>query len=174
MPNHVRTVVKFKNIKNKKEMDSIMEKISTKDKNGEQTIDFSKIIPEPKSKAECPKKYIANENSGIEIRKEKPWFNWYDWNCDFWGTKWNSYDGYSFVDNNSLLFVFSTAWSPAKPIFKKLAKLGYDLEIMYADEDIGCNCGRIVYTNENEEWTEQTEDELEDSEKFALWLWNRY
>lgn len=174
MPNHVRTVVKFKNLKGKKDIDYILEKISSKTNYGEQMIDFDKIIPAPKTKDKCPKEFIATEKSSIEILGEKPWFNWYDWNCKFWGTKWNAYDGYSFIDNNSLLFAFSTAWSPAIPIFKKLTKLGYDLEIMYADEDIGCNCGRIVYTNENEEWTEQTEDELEDSEKFALSLWNRY
>ena len=43
----------------------------------EYAIDFNKIIPEPEDESECPDKYKVNKDSHVELRKEKPWFNWY-------------------------------------------------------------------------------------------------
>lgn len=70
-------------------------------------------------------------------------------------------------------FVFNTAWSLAYPIIQKLASLGYDIDVKYADEDYGNNCGRLTYTNELG-WTHWDESELKDSVKFARDLWSRY
>ena len=45
---------------------------------------------------------------------------WYDWSCENWGTKWNSYDNEQ-VDADTILF--STAWSNPEPIMLKLSEM---------------------------------------------------
>lgn len=69
---------------------------------------------------------------------------WYSWCTCSWGTKWNAYDFNS--DGNSLSF--HTAWSPPLPVIRKLAECFPDIGITHewADEDIGHNCGRSVYS----------------------------
>jgi len=46
--------------------------------------------------------------------------NWYDWNIQNWGTKWNTYDN-NINDDNSVSF--QTAWSLPDPIFAKMAEM---------------------------------------------------
>jgi hypothetical protein len=60
--------------------------------------------------------------------KEHGAANWYDWNCEKWGTKWNLDSGTSseFEDRENGLAVikydFDTAWSPPDAVIKELAK----------------------------------------------------
>lgn len=69
---------------------------------------------------------------------------WYDWSCENWGTKWNSYDNEQ-VDADTILF--STAWSNPEPIMLKLSEMYPEatIEHWWADEDMGSNDGRRVY-----------------------------
>ena len=46
MPNHVKTVVKIKDIKNKSDVDMILDMITVTLDDGVRQIDFNKIIPE--------------------------------------------------------------------------------------------------------------------------------
>ena len=66
---------------------------------------------------------------------------WYDWSCENWGSKWNSWSFTLLVDENeenqqNLCFQFTTAWSPVIPIFDKLADLFPKLifSVAYIDE----------------------------------------
>lgn len=63
---------------------------------------------------------------------------WYDWRRNNWGTKWNVCDplGYS----------FQTTWSAPIPWLRTLAKK-CDFTLLYAEEDMGSNCGIIVAEN---------------------------
>lgn len=72
-------------------------------------------------------------------------YNWYDWNINNWGTKWNSSEPISSVDNE---FWFQTAWSMPEPVLKKLSEQYPNCTIMHewADEDIGSNCGNGSYS----------------------------
>ena len=75
-------------------------------------------------------------------------YDWYDWRCWHWGTKWNSCDATWYGDN---MVAFDTDWSTPLPIYQKLAKLFPDVEIDvdYADEDLGNNCGTIWCSGED-------------------------
>lgn len=180
MPNHVRNVVKIKGIKTEKERDYLLNKLAVKMKSpegeltGQWFIDFDLIIPEPRFKKDCPKDCIVNSSSHVESVEGREWFNWYNWHCTYWGTKWNAYDGYTKVGKTQLTFVFSTAWSAPFPIYEKLAELGYDLDIRYADEDIGSNCGRVTYEANEHEMNHYPEAELTDPDRFANYIWNHY
>lgn len=76
--------------------------------------------------------------------------DWYDFNCNNWGTKWNACEA-CLIDESptELSYQFETAWSMPFPIFCKLTEVFKDIEIKveYADEDFGSNCGRITFSN---------------------------
>ena len=63
---------------------------------------------------------------------------WYDWRRYNWGTKWDACD--------SLGYLFQTAWSAPIPWLRALAKK-CDFTLLYAEEDMGNNCGIIVAKN---------------------------
>ena len=78
---------------------------------------------------------------------------WYEWCIDNWNTKWNAY-GYEYGDNPESLasnnkIWFNTAWSAPIPVVSELSNKYPDIEfaIEWADEDIGSNCGRMVFKN---------------------------
>lgn len=51
-------------------------------------------------------------------------YDWYEWCCRHWGTKWNSYSFYCGHDLDApeeIEFTFDTAWGFPDPIFEKLA-----------------------------------------------------
>ena len=85
---------------------------------------------------------------------------WYEWRVANWGTKWNSY-GNSY-DGGDILHL-QTAWSAPKEAIKTLSAKYPDvgMELEYADEDIGSNCGRILYKGGEivEEYYPETEVE---------------
>lgn len=75
---------------------------------------------------------------------------WYKWSTENWGTKWNSCDTEMTLDiNGNPEYEFTTAWSFPLPIFDKLAVMfpKVSLEAVWADEDSGCNTGRIKMKN---------------------------
>ncbi len=69
---------------------------------------------------------------------------WYDWCCDCWGTKWNSYENER-EDEDTISF--ETAWSNPQPVMLKLSEMYPDatIEHWWADEDMGSNDGYRVY-----------------------------
>jgi hypothetical protein len=72
-------------------------------------------------------------------------------NMDFareqWGTKWNAYE--CEVDIEAGTAKFNTAWSCPEPVLEKLSRqFPVDLiEVTFADEDIGSNCGTFTLKN---------------------------
>lgn len=125
MPNWVNNTIICK--------DSLLSKMI----NSERNVDFGILIPEPQTKEECRaygEKYIDNNDKHLEHNDDREWFNWYDWRCDFWGTKWNAgetnireEDGYYFV-------IFDTAWAPPQYWVEKLSKLGQPFILIWEEE----------------------------------------
>lgn len=70
---------------------------------------------------------------------------WYEWCRANWGTKWNASETYWNSDN---IVTFETAWACPIPIFEKISEKypGVPFEVAFADEDIGNNCGLLLYT----------------------------
>ena len=178
MPNNIKNVVKIKGIPSDK-IDYMLNKLAVKYKSDttgkdEWIMDFDLIIPEPRYKSDCPKKYQVNKSSHIAEDKDRPWFNWYDWRCAYWGTKWNAYDGYTKIGKTQLTFMFSTAWDAPFPVYAKLCELGYDFEVRYADEDIGANCGLVTYDASEDDIDHHTATHLDNPERFASYIWSKY
>lgn len=175
MPNHVRNVLKIKT----QDIDELMNRITSPRSDTaifplDYIIDFDKIIPEPRKLEDCSPKYIIPEekrgHSGLEITDDRDWFNWLDWRVDNWGTKWGAYDCYCIIKRSYVLFIFSTAWSIPQPIYQKLGKMGYEMEIRYADEDLGSNCGKLFHTKDGGWWREEPKN----PRRYASELWSQY
>lgn len=81
--------------------------------------------------------------------------NWYQWNIDNWGTKWDLGEGDVSIDRSdeeTLDLDFSTAWSPPIKFLENLAKL-FDkiyIECNYMDESMGFK-GFLIITKCNNE-----------------------
>ena len=70
---------------------------------------------------------------------------WYEWRIQNWGTKWNA-SGAEVLDGR---LSFLTAWNAPKLILEKLSQMFPTITIhhVWADEDIGHNCGDRTYKN---------------------------
>lgn len=74
------------------------------------------------------------------------YLSWYEWRLDKWGTKWNACEDYMPYPSIPQECIFRTAWSTPSVWLSELAKR-LDFVLLYADEDIGCNCGIIEARN---------------------------
>jgi hypothetical protein len=89
-------------------------------------LNFEKILPIPKELENTD----PNEDS----------LNWYNWCCENWGTKWNSYDGNVTEDGIG----FNTAWAPPSPLIAVLAnQIDKPLRMVY-DEPGMDFCGEVL------------------------------
>lgn len=94
--------------------------------------------------------------------------DWYDWSVNYWGTKWNAH-GEPIDKVPGELPVFRTAWCIPEGWLRALAK-HVDFTLLYADEDMGSNCGRIKASH-----GEMTIEKLEyGAESIALAYYVRY
>lgn len=144
MPNYVTTKLEFDG----EDINEIKEFVESNDN----IFDFSKIVPYPKY-WECPEKYLvkpedieAEKNEkftngmwlhskkfGISVIENIPYLDWYNWQIDNWGTKWNSCEA-TWEDN---VVWFETAWSFPAPVIEALSKKFPKTKIYfkYSDED---------------------------------------
>ena len=86
-----------------------------------------------------PRVFSPEEQSELE---RIGFFNWYDWSCANWGTKWNADHPRiedDTIEHGYLEIFFETAWSEPEPIFRKLIemfpKLTFDCRWRYEDDD---------------------------------------
>lgn len=128
MPNWINNELCIRGNK-REDIDNFVKKYFT-----ENNFDFNKIIPEPSSKEDCPKEYICDcKERCIEDTRGGNWFNWYDFRCDKWGTKWNACETRSEASEDGLTLdiYFSTAWTAPLPIFRELKKQNPNLRITF-------------------------------------------
>lgn len=115
MPNWVRNKVLISGTK--KDVDDLLKRCKT-DRN---EFSFEGIVPMP------------NEVD-----------DWYTWCINKWGTKWDSQDADVWrMDKENASIVFETAWSAPIPVYEAIHKRypNMCIDVEYADEDLGCNCG---------------------------------
>jgi len=103
----------------------------------------------------------------VENKKKYGHHTWYNWCKANWGTKWDAINVQLLdVTETKIEFAFETAWSEPRPIYEEIVKKypNIELEIDYANEDLGYDCGSIYYSDEIWEYISQDED-------FARELW---
>lgn len=132
MPNHTENIVDFSGF-SKENFAEIQAGILGEllEDGTKRLFDFSLIIPPP-------------EHPEYNSNNYKHPMNWYNWNRTHWGTKWNAYNLSNWKKQR---ISFRTAWVMPDPVFKALS-LKYPeakIEVSFADEDIGRNCGIAIY-----------------------------
>lgn len=121
---------------------------------GDKELDFDTIVPSPKFKLDCPEEYLNDGNRHIVSDEERPWFDWYKWQCDNWATKWNASNTYthdSNLDQGELDIWFDTAWGPSIPVIHKLTEMYPELRFRYAYFEGGCWFGGLIEYDEDAE-----------------------
>jgi hypothetical protein len=64
--------------------------------------------------------------------------NWYDWNVNNWGTKWEaSIIDWERCDDNSIFVCFETAWSPPVNLYESMNITGYSVSAVYNEPGMG-------------------------------------
>lgn len=83
-----------------------------------------------------------------DLRKRFGYADWYGWQINNWGTKWNASESVEFDDS----IEFNTAWSTPFNLLVALSKKYPEVrfEIRYADEDFGYNVGEYALQNGEE------------------------
>lgn len=121
-------------------------------------FDFENLVPIPS--------YVYKGNLGMKERELFDEYNWYDWCCQHWGTKWNSSEAYR--DGNTV--TFQTAWSAVPKIIIHLASKFPEAtyEYKYADEDFGCHTGYMTTSKERWPWIDLRQPENNSYEAFEL------
>jgi hypothetical protein len=85
----------------------------------------------------------ATPDQQEELRRKYGHSDWYGWNCDNWGTKWDCSDSH-YTEEDKIL-QFQTAWACPEKIIAEMKLAFPDLRFdgSYADEDFGSNVGYI-------------------------------
>jgi hypothetical protein len=64
--------------------------------------------------------------------------DWYDWNVNNWGTKWDfALDSVERTDDNTVVASFESAWSPPTTAYERLMELGFEIEAFYYEPGMG-------------------------------------
>ncbi|PQO47409.1 hypothetical protein C5Y93_05025 [Blastopirellula marina] len=128
MPNHTANTLEI--IGDQKIIDKCVKAIQTPKalakKERLRHIDFRQIVPMP------PVIFVGDLSSND--KEANPNRNWYDWNIQNWGTKWNAYGTEDQGDN---CLYFETAWSSPVPVLEALSWLFPELRFEMRSTDEG-------------------------------------
>lgn len=89
--------------------------------------------------------------------------NWYDWNVNNWGTKWDiNVAGYEIVDETTVTISFDSAWSPPISLYEYLQENGWTVDAFYYEPGMAY-CGHY-YDGDDEyiEYGGMSADEAEE------------
>jgi hypothetical protein len=71
--------------------------------------------------------------------------NWYNWNCEHWGTKWNASDArVEVVSGTEVVIQFDSAWSPPTPVIDAMAARLPSARILFFHIETGCDFGGLI------------------------------
>lgn len=135
MPNWTGNVLTFENAKDAMK---VWKSMRIREMDGTEHFSFGAIIPSPKTKEECPKEFIVTDPSSVHIVLDdyRPWFNWYDWQQNYWGVKWDACEaGY---DGNVEIYFDSPWCKPKDEIFQGIADkfhVSFSSYHTYEDDD---------------------------------------
>lgn len=164
---------------NAERVEAVRAKLFAKDEDGNDKFSFAVLLPEERDNPEY--RIYPDDKGSIDITKvdervdaegRKHYFNWYKFNCDKWGTKWDADNWTEGGVPNKIKVSFDTAWCEPDNWYAELCRAFPDVKISMEVDDIAwCK----VYRYENgkhvntKTWTEDEETGeriwIEDNEK---------
>jgi hypothetical protein len=121
---------------------------------------IDELIVEMRKSDECDEPYeILNK---LRPRPESETDNWYGWNVENWGTKWDvNLAGYEIIDETTVSLSFDSAWSPPISLYEYLESEGWTVNSLY-DEPGMAYCGQYADGDDNYiEYGGMSADEME-------------
>jgi hypothetical protein len=107
------------------------------------------ISNQDKTKIDELEKVLADKDNQqifqhLRPRPESEEENWYDWNINNWGTKWDiTPHHWEREDDNTITLNFDSAWSPPTTLYEYLEETGWEITAYYHEGGMGF-CGRFV------------------------------
>lgn len=97
---------------------------------------------------------------------ERGLVDWYSWNLDNWGTKWDAYDVQVERQDDTVLWIgFNTAWSPPVPVIHAMQGQHPELSITAEYEEEGMGFRGEVFADgtifHDDDWEPEYEEEEE-------------
>lgn len=81
---------------------------------------------------------IAEPFQHLRPRPESEEENWYDWNVNYWGTKWDaSVIDWNRDDDNTITIYFESAWSPPTALYEYLVENDWQVNALYHEPGMG-------------------------------------
>ena len=108
------------------------------------------VIPVPQDLTDTVSGFLGSgdEQKALEAKtaaniEKYGYGNWYDYQVDKWGTKWDVSCDSVEIDEDGLGFSgnFESAWSPPVPIAAALAEQGFEVTLYYYEPGMGF-CGK--------------------------------
>ena len=115
-----------------------------------------------------PKDDVALFNS-LRPRPADQEENWYSWNLENWGTKWEAsvYD-FDRIDEHNIKVSYDTAWGPSIAFYEFLDSEGYEVDAFYHEEGMAF-CGRYAYgTDDHYEYSNMDSSEILDEIPYEI------
>jgi hypothetical protein len=124
-----------------------------------------------KSKVDALEAVLQSEDKAVfqhlRPRPESEEENWYDWNVNHWGTKWEI----SIIDwerhDNEIWISFETAWAPPIALYEYLHDLDWKVEGLYHETGMAF-CG--IWSDGDDDYYEYDFSSLEDLEALPMEL----
>ena len=127
-------------------------------------FDFNHFIPQPNN--------IFRDNIGA-IKKEEldamglP--NWYDWNVENWGTKWNAHCEFVDFNGGGAVYNLETAWADPRPVIHKMIEMYPNLSFVIEGEEESQSYGIYIDSAEDIYGEEEPSYVDEDNDRDVHW-----
>jgi hypothetical protein len=127
----------------KKQVQEFKKKAKTKDTD----LSFQQLIPLPKAlgNTDAPPK-----KKNKTLIKQYGADNWYDWQVNNWGTKWDVEASLNYDDSDMLEYSFLSAWSPPIGFLERVSKLYPALSFRLKYEEGGMGFMGIAVAKEGQ------------------------
>lgn len=133
MPNWVYNSIVIEG--KKADLKKFLDKAKHIDEGGVHDFSFWNFVTPPVDHLEeyhADNGWTKDPNTGEMVQSGNTPFNWYNWNIDNWGTKWDACEVSTEFIEGSLLVQFSTAWDKPDPVFEAMTEqhpeLSFDFE----------------------------------------------
>lgn len=122
-------------------------------------------VDDPKEREET----LANLNLAKDCLKKYGYTSWRTWRYKHWGTGWHTYNYDVEFEEDSIYASFDTANSNCSIAIDSLAQMypKASIELRYADEDLGHNCGEITWENGSRD-SENIPEDYNEAFKLAI------
>ena len=133
MPNYVYNSLTIK-AKNKEDLDAFLQKA----KHDDREFSFWNFVTPPQEALDSGE---YHESHGFTLGEQSgnTRNNWYNFNNREWGTKWDAFDVYGWIDDvpneHSYSFTFTTAWAHPDPVFVAITEQHPELEFDFTWEE---------------------------------------